>query len=80
MRSSSGRISNIVDQTFSKPGPPLAQRFGDKHDVKFKVKDYVSSQPEQAALAAMAAGAVLTGLLRYLMTRKKSRRRDRLTR
>lgn len=60
--------------------PPGVHLVRDESKVKVRVREYVSSQPEQAALAAMAAGAALTGLLRYLIRRKKSGHPERVTR
>jgi hypothetical protein len=45
--------------------------FGLKDQIKERVREFVSDEPERAVLTAVAAGALLTGLLRYLVKRKK---------
>lgn len=54
-------------------GPDVAPSQHKTLHVKEKLRDYVRTEPERSALAAVAAGAVLTGLLRYVVKRKRAR-------
>lgn len=81
-RHSFSEPSEIAGDSADQIIPPAVRPFRDvgKSKVKVMISEYVSSQPERAALAAMAAGAALTGVFRYLIRRKKSGHPERRTR
>ena len=71
----SGRNAAAVEGT--KPTPSSTVRkpitpFIGYLAVTDRVKEYVSARPEQAALAAVATGAIAMGLVRYLLRRSKN--------
>ena len=82
LRSEPNNLSSTRGHLHVEDSSRLAARSSETHRTRVKdsLKEFVQVEPERAAIAAMAAGAVLTGLFRYLIVRKRSRNAARTNR